>query len=253
MSVNKGILGKSEKQFLFLLKDKSEIKKQLIKNGFKPLDYPEKFILTIYFSNVHHYTPKKGYIRARHYSLTSNSQKLVINDEDIYNFEVKSKNLHSRDKKATPLPFKEIKNLVTNQLAEDPRTSHLKRIWEDLKFEKLIPFIATQYYRNHYQNGDARITVDEEISVYGFFNQEVNTATKIWQDLEYGKLEIKNDNETDIPEIIKTLENNSKLTTNIQGESEKKYRQLYDLFLNEDRNTLHSDLNSAIDLSKSKP
>jgi len=247
------VRGTLEEQYSFLLIDYDSIIYSLEDESFVKIEYPHETVLTIYFSDEEHRVPKSAYIRARKYASESCDEILNVEMNSIFNLEIKSKSLSNRKKHKTEISFGNIVNIFSNALIKDNESSSvIKDIWSELELKKLIPFVATQYMRKHYEKNGLRVTLDIGIKVYGFEKKSSYEAVKIWEDVTNGKFEIKSDVRTSEINVAKTnLLSRNNLKPTALGSAEKNYRKYYaDYFSKESKSSHSRKSNFTVSLSE---
>lgn len=235
------IHGMHETQFSFPLRNLNVIQRDLEIGGFEVVDYQSPYVVTIYFSTKDFEIPKSSYIRARNYLLNKYTAGLELEKKLLFLLEVKPKDLDDRYKTRMQISYGEMLILMANRFTENPTIdpSVLNKIKQELMFEPLVPYVATQYHRTHYIKGDNRITIDQENSAFGFFEGNLYHAERIVEEQPSGKFEIKTDSDVPIGDkAIETLINSGVLVPTPHGQSEIDIRNAYNERLREKRTNI---------------
>jgi len=152
----------------------SRILKLLEDNGFSLDDHQNPITQTIYFASPSLITVSGGYIRIRRYIPEGRASRdtISLSPKDEWFLEVK---LPTGEKERIQRSYGEIENLldpVSRQiLAEQfPAGTMLLQGFED----RLIPIVATQWFRRHFSSVRyrSRVTMDSGVSYYRFLPGE---------------------------------------------------------------------------------
>ena len=234
------IQGIYEKQFNFQLSKLTEISNYLLESGFEKVSYSSPTVLTIYFSTKDFQVPKSAYIRVRKYlSLPFGNKITLTKDEQLF-LETKPKDLDERHKTRHHIIYEDLLRFFDGK---NPNFNIENKVFELLSHElgtfALIPYVATQYERNHYVKDNTRITLDRDISAFGFFNSSKYIAQQIDNDTESGKLEIKTDsNIFSLQSEVSSWISNSVISPTPSGQSEKNIRKAYNKVLYENSSSI---------------